>query len=208
MTALLSYLAKYFKELIAIFSGPNAFIESKNISTDSTFKDAFRFLVLSIIIASLVEFPLLLGPGPSDLNEYLAIEAVESLLAVVLSILFLKLSWLIVGGKATLQNIFVPWAYFIGVFIVVTTIIWFFIGSYLKVTKSDIDIRNTLFLVITISAPAWLLFVWDTLRKLNSVSKLRSSIAFIVFLFLGTLIVGSMYCILVPAIIMVQRSVQ
>lgn len=198
---ILKYLPNYLTDFAAVFGGPKRFIEQKNINADDTFHNALLFLAVSLVVVVLMTAPLL--PPGKELWAYLVAQAVTTLVAVSLFALALRLSWRVVGGRATFRSFFVTYAYYFGVIFVLLTL-WLLLGSgilkvgdpalYAKLRASQVSgqrapelLESTLFFVYLgvlgvgfILSAVWGFIGWGAYRQLNGLGKGRSFVAMMI----------------------------
>jgi hypothetical protein len=213
---ILAYLPKYFIEFSILFSGPKKFISEKNTNSDLSFTNALLFLSISIVITVIMTFPLL--PEGKDIWEYLGSRSIGVILSVTLFSLALRLSWRIVGGKASIKSFFVTYSYFSGVILVLVTFFILLGEGVFKVLEPDLyenvraaqlqktdlpDFGDSKIPIITfgilvlgfISVSIWGMIGWGAYRSLNQLSKWRSFCALLLLAPFGWLISAAVYFI-------------
>jgi hypothetical protein len=204
ISKLLALLPAYASQLIDLVSDPKKFVANKNLASVTAINEALVFLGISIALAFVAQIPLL--PEKQDKELMFLALAVQSALAFAMNIAILVLSWKIVGGQ-------VGWKHFIAVtcyFSSVSTLL--FLAFYLLafgafnvldpvhskqlLTGSAMDwselvgsLGAKVGLIILgggfIAMYAWIFYVWGAYRQLNRLSKLRSGMAFAIFVTLS-----------------------
>jgi hypothetical protein len=203
-------LPLYSRQMSALLRGPKAAILQMDLESDSALQDALTFLAVSFAIAFIAQIPFL--PDKQDKEMLFGVLAVQAALAFVLNVLIVVVAWRIVGGKLASKKILVASCYFCGV----STLIFlaFFLvaaGTYKLIDPVEYQEAMTgtadpfslmdsggykaffsLLCLGALATFAWILCVWGAYREFMHLSKLRSSIALLIFMTLS------------PALLLVQ----
>lgn len=191
----LEYLPQYLKDFGLLVSGPKKFMAQKNTGAEDVFNQAVVFLGVSLVLVIVMTMPLL--PPGKDLWAYVGARAIEFILSVTLYAVDLRLSWHLVGGKASIRSFFVTYAYFFSALIVMFTLFLLLSNGVFKVLAPDLywqlieaqlnkqpipDMSGSSVPLISsgilvagfILISVWGLISWGAYRRLNDLSKWRS----------------------------------
>jgi hypothetical protein len=194
----------YARRFIDLLTSPRRYVARLDLESESALKDAFTFLAVTFGLCFIVELPLV---AQSQNKEALFGEiAVLSALGFVMNLLILVLSWRLVGGQITLRRVVVYSCYFASISTVISLACTLMGVAIFKgfdpalagqmfdgVAPDPVDLMKSsgylwfwaLFGIGLLLVFVWLFFVWGAYRELTGVSKLRSGIAFVIFVVLG-----------------------
>ncbi len=212
-TRFIKYFPQYLNEFGSILSGPKRFMAKRELHTSRLFYNSLHFLVLSLFVTVVARAPLLL---PEDnLWIFLGSQAILCLMSVVLFAASLRLSWRIVGGKATFRSFFVAYAYFYGVIFVMTICVFLIAEGTFKFLEPElyIEVRNAIInntkqptihssviyiplVILTVGYVAlsvWYIVAWGAYRQLNQLSKRHSVAAFLISVPFNALAFGAVF---------------
>ncbi len=203
---LLKFIPDYINRLIGLISKPKSFILSLDLNSPGLLQKSLAFYVLSMIIALIVQIPLIPVKDGQYILTLFALAAI-SLLFFFVGVTLLLLCWRIVGGKADFKTMVIAFGHVASI----STYIWLIFGFisegifklfspilFNQLRTSEIDpyelVHNDAvhaswailamgFVVVYI----WVFVVWGAYRQLNSVSKLRSAIAYALYIMLSIL---------------------
>lgn len=198
---ILQYLPQYFLDYGSVFSEPKRFIASKDVSSNQVFSEACLFLTISIILVLFANASL--KPPNMEFWSYVAMAFEFNALAVVLFGTITRVSWWIVGGKASAKSFFVTYMYFFGVSgILLQGLLILMRGLFKKnnrlvydamvaaaTTGADIpnevtaqisNLEATIFGIGLLLILSWCLVAWGAYRQINQLSRGRSFIAFMI----------------------------
>jgi hypothetical protein len=188
-------------DLGLLISGPKKFMAQKNTRAEDIFIQSLIFLGVSIVLFVIMTAPL--RPSGIDLWTYLAANAGASLLSVSLFAVALRVAWRLVGGKSPIGSFFVTYAYFFGTVIIILMPVLFLSEGVFKVLAPDLyaqvvharlnkqpmpDLSGSsvplIAFIILLAGfsliSVWGVIAWGAYRQLNSLSKWRSFIAFMI----------------------------
>ena len=205
---LLAVFPTYVRQLIGVLSGPKKYIASLDCDAPGALQDALIFIAVSGGIGSVVNVPLL--PEKQNREEFFGLLAVIFALDLLLTIAITVLSWKIVGGKFNLKKLTITVCYFSGVSALLASVpVWIALGSaslldpihyrqfrLMMNGSSLLDpiemVKSPAYLVLAgvislvfLGGYAWNFLVWGAYRKMARLSKVRSGIAFGIFVVLS-----------------------
>jgi len=167
------------------------------------------FLAISFGLAFIAQIPLL--PEKQDKQMMFGFAAVMAAVSFVVSVALLLLSWRIVGGKLSFRKFLTVTCYFSGVstllFLAITLVA---VGVFKSVDPENarlmfgggmpdpVDLSHSggfmamcaVFVVGFVLVFMWIFRIWRTYRDLNQVSRMRSAVAFVIYLTLSPLALG------------------
>lgn len=211
LKVILRYLPRYLGELGSVLARPKSFVGNKNLDAKNSVAESIVFLGLSCAVVVVMTAPLL--PSHIGAVNYFASQATVLLISVVLVALCLRLTWRVVGGRASVSNFFSIYAYYAGATAVVFTVFVLIAEGLFKVAEPEFysafvkaraegrelpELSNSdVFLVYVgvltaglIVTLLWSFVGWGAYRRLNGVSKVRSAIAFLLMVPLGGLVLA------------------
>ena len=201
---LIAAIPAYAKQLIELLRDPREFIEKIDLDSDDALKEALTFLAISFALVFIAEIPLL--PQKQNKEILFGISAVLAAVSFAVIVALLLVSWKIVGGKLTFKKSVTVTSYLTGVsslLLLVFTLLGFGIFNGIdpenaQLLRNDgyvdpIDLMKStgykaVWLLIglgLIVAFIWVFRIWSVYRELNGVSRMRSAIAFVIFLLLS-----------------------
>jgi hypothetical protein len=208
---LLAVFPAYVRQLIGLLSGPKTYISSLDYEAPGALQDALIFIAVSCGIGSVVNLPLL--PGTRNREEFFGLLAVIFAIDLLLTIAITVLSWKIVGGKFDLKKLTIAVCYFSGVSALLASVpVWIALGSinlidpvHYRLFKQWLSgsglvdpiemMKSPAYLafagvmgVVILSGYVWNFCVWGAYRKMAGLSKVRSGIAFGIFVILAMLL--------------------
>jgi hypothetical protein len=205
MAKLIAALPNYIVDLTSIVSSPKRFVLQRASSAESPLIDALIFLVLSSAIALGLQLPFM-QQNAFDLSTQLSF----SVLVIVAFGGVVCLAWRCVKGTGSIINHFVIHFYYAGVLDMIAACYFMsFIGifriadrhlcgefmmaicrgetdwvlrNYERLMASNAGIPLQLMASFFVSVSLlWIIAGWGAYRELNQLSRLRSAIAFILF---------------------------
>lgn len=202
---MLAALPAYAKQLIELLSAPKAFVAKKELASPTAIKKALTFLAISFGLAYIAQIPFL--PETQNKELMFGVLAIGSAFGFILNIAVLAFSWKIVGGKLGWKKYVVATCYFSsvstllflgvsllagGIFNILDPVLYKQVLAGFVVDPDDWSIGYKASLIILgigfLAVYAWILGIWGAYRKLNHLSRLRSGIAFTVFVMLSPLV--------------------
>jgi hypothetical protein len=206
---LIAAIPVYVRQMIELLRNPREFIGQIDLESDDAVKEALTFLAISFGLAFIAQIPLL--PEKQNKEVLFGAAAVMAALSFAVSILLLLVSWKVVGGKMTFKKFITVTSYFSGVSTLLLLIFTLLgqglfsgidpesarqgaAGGYMD----PVDLMKSagyqafllLFAVGFVVVFIWIFRIWGTYRELNQVSKVRSIIAFVVYMLLSPLAIG------------------
>jgi hypothetical protein len=198
---ILKYLPQYLMDFGLVFSGPKQFIAAKNVVAADALADAMLFLGISVALGLIMTAPL--QPPGKDFWTHVGSHSVGILITVVLAATIVRVSWWIVGGRASAQSFFVTYAYFFGVMLVVLIGVLLVSEGLYKVFEPELYqqvitarqkklpmpdlsgkvvpiVAMAVFIVGYLIMSFWAFLGWGAYRQLNGLSKLRSFCALMI----------------------------
>ena len=211
---ILKYLPQYFKQFGSLLSRPKRFMGHKNTTAEEAFSESLLFLAISIVLVVVMTAPLL--PTNKNIWTNLCGIAVVALLGVSLFAVALKISWRLVGGKASVRSFFVTYAYYMGVIIVIFPLVILLSQGVFKVFDPELyakileaeaknapmpDMAGKKLPLISFAIQVggylclsvWSFIGWGAYRQLNDLSKGRSFGAFLIMDPLALLVAALVY---------------
>ena len=213
---IVKYIPTYSNDFLSLAGSPKQFISSRNTENiENNLANALAFLGITLCLIWLLQAPLI------EKDEFFARFAsalVLLLLNVVLFSAAVRLSWSIVGGKASLKAFIITYAYFTSGLIFIITIFFMISSGITKVLSPDLfEILLTqnpqtildadlfadtgfvvgfCFLVAgLIIGNIWGLIGWGAFRQLNGLSKKHSLGALFLVSFFSLPVTGLTYFI-------------
>ena len=205
---LLAVFPAYVRQLIGLLSGPKRYIANLDYEAPGALQDALIFIAVSCGIASVVNIPLL--PETQNREQFFGLLAVIFALDLLLTVAITVLSWKIVGGKFNLKQLTMAVCYFSGVGALLASVpVWMALGSaslidpvHYRLFKQMVSgsglldpiemIKSRAYLVfagvlgmVFLGGYVWNFFVWGAYRNMARLSKVRSGIAFGIFVILS-----------------------
>ena len=108
----LQYIPQYFTELLEVLTGPKAFLAKQDPESPEVVQRAWVFYGISMLIGTIAMMPTM--PRSRATAELFVVSLATSAITLLLSLLLVKLSWRVVGGKANLKATFSVYAYVAG----------------------------------------------------------------------------------------------
>ena len=192
-----------------VLSHPKRFNDHRAVHIGISITRATFFFAISLVLSFALSIFLL----PQYLSHWqvIAVQAILYLVTAILSVLVLRASWFVVGGRASLRSHFLIYSYHAGVLMIWATIVSWLSDIVLRVfdpalyvalygvdheeTTGD-ELESLPYLVgmaIVVAGLfvmfAWWIVGWGAYRKLNGLSRTRSVIAFLIATVLYILIV-------------------
>lgn len=201
---LLAAIPAYVRQFIALLSGPKRFVEGLDFESDTALEQALTFLAVTFALAFIVQVPLM--PEKQNKEIFFGVSAVAAALSFVLSALILLASWRVVGGKLSWRKFAISSCYFSAISsLILLVAVLVAIGVLKLVDPADAakifggtpidpaEVTNWTALIVFeaigvlgyLAAYVWVFAVWGAYRDLNQVSRLRSGIAFVIFVLLS-----------------------
>lgn len=188
---ILNYMPGYMLIFGSVFSGPKTFIATRQLNTENEWADALIFLAISSALVAVMQF--LVQPG-KDLWAEVGGEAILVVIAVTLGATVLRISWWLVGGRASAQSFFITYAYSFGVIILILSAVQVLgIGVFKalapdlyakflvkQATSSELTDSTVFRVVLAINvigflfASFWGFIAWGAYRQLNELTQTRS----------------------------------
>jgi hypothetical protein len=199
---ILGYGPTYLSVFGAVFAGPKNFIAQRRSNADQEWRDALLFLAIST--ALLAVMTILLQPAGKDVWNVVAGTAATCFLAVALGGASLRISWWLVGGRATAQSFFITYSYTFGVIVIILAAFQVLGVGIFKLLDHDLYARvveananhqsappdvaeSTVFWVVMainvagfLIGSLWGFIAWGAYRQLNGLSKARSFVALMI----------------------------
>ncbi len=194
-------LPAYVSDVLEILSGPKAFIESRDLATAESAREAYTFLAITVFLSLIAQVSIL--PEQKDYLLSFASLAVMSAFGLILMSVVLYFSWRIVGGKLSFKIFFIVSCYFASVSTLLLTVFTLIAAGFLKYLDPDNATQilhgavpvgppssgTVGFLLITcigfLAAYVWIFVAWGAYRRLNNSTRGRSAIALTVFTLLS-----------------------
>jgi hypothetical protein len=107
---ILSELARYLESLVGLLAGPKTFVRTLDENTDKPLVQSFTFLGISYILYELLFASLL--PTGVDFLQRTASHAIFLLVASLVNVGVLQISWRIVGGRSCFNKQFIIFLYY------------------------------------------------------------------------------------------------
>lgn len=174
----LAQIPQYFLDLVEVTTHPKSFLRRKRGGGPDMTNKACIFYGVTLLIATIFMIPAL--PKTESFERNLLLAAVFQGLMLLMLLIVIRIAWKLVGGQASIRQLFVCTAYLSGPTTFVL-LMFFSIGDVLfRFAETDGQAVST--------APAMvgaaLAFVWATLgwgayRTVNRVSRLRSAVAYL-----------------------------
>ncbi len=212
----LKYIPTYLNDFLSLAGSPKEFISSRNTENiENNLANALVFLGITLCLIWLLQAPLI---EKDDFFARLASALVLLLLNVVLYSAAFRLSWSIVGGKASLKAFIITYAYFTSGLIFIITIFYMISSGITKVFSPDLfEILLTqnpqaildanpfgdtgfvvglcVFVAGLIIGTIWGCIGWGAFRQLNGLSKWHSLRALLLVSFFSLPVTGLTYFI-------------
>lgn len=109
---ILSELSRYLESLVGLLSGPKSFVRRRGGDREKSLVQSFTFLGVSFGLYSLLLSSL---RSPKDFLQQTAPDAIGILVASLLYVGVLRISWRMVGGKASFDKHLIIFLYYSGV---------------------------------------------------------------------------------------------
>jgi Yip1 domain len=193
-------IPRYFTDLLAVSIAPKRFIAERESEGQDALNDAFVFLGITLLIGYVVQIPIM----PKQENVLLAFASYVAIfgLGLFITLIALLVSWRLVGGRATLAQLFVCTAYLVGPMIIIVLVFTLCGDSMFRlsdpqgyrsfklhpstaVADGDVDpgsfaVMVMFFLAGFLAASVWFFVAWGAYREMNGVSRTRSALAFVI----------------------------
>ena len=201
---LLAEIPAYARRFVDLITAPKRYVAHTDQNSETALQDAFTFLAVTFGLSYLVQLPLI---AQSQNKQVLfGVSAVLTAMGFMLSVLALALSWKLVGGRVALRNIVIYSCYFGSISTVISlacTLVGVAIFKGFDPALASqvfggeatdaVDLLKsagylwflTLLGIGLLLVFVWLFSVWGAYRELTGVSKLRSGIAYVIFVVLG-----------------------
>jgi len=205
---LVTLVPKYVEDIISLTSGPKQFLTARVSTGEARWVDGLIFLAISFVLTFLVGLPLARADADPMLD--FATEGVFVLLYVVLYGYAVYLSWRVLGKVAPIQQFFVIHFYVAGILKLLETaafitavgvlrvgdpalnaemfrevaagnMLWWTTNAPRLLASPAMQVVMCVLLVGFAGMLAWTIAAWGAYRQLNGFSKLRSSVAFVLF---------------------------
>jgi hypothetical protein len=199
---LVTLVPAYFADLLRLTTGPKRFLSKRT----RTWTDGLLFLAVSFLLTFVMQLPL----SRTDPLLEGAAEAAFVLGYVVLYGYAVFFSWRAVGGRAPIERFFAIHFYVAGVLKIIMSVTFMIVIGVLRMAdpaayeemNKAVYAGNALWFVtnadrlidqpawqsamaitlIGLSAMlAWLWTIWGAYREVNRLSRLRSTVAFVIF---------------------------
>lgn len=197
-------IPRFLSEMLEVLVSPKPFLRQKQRIQANDIESACLFFGMTLLLAFAAQFSFIASWRENPVASLVSLTAL-TFLFVLLSLAVLRFSWFVVGGKATLRQLFVFYAYVTGpitVILVAFSIVSFLLLRLLdpagftnivrngfKTTWVPTSVGDKAFVAVALfgvmAALVWSVLAWGAFRELNSVSRRRSPIAFFIFLFLN-----------------------
>ena len=183
-------LRTYPIDLVKVFIRPGKFFAARDMNADKAAKDALQFRLVSTAI-SVILFATLpitgLITGPTGVGIRLASFIVISIYCTIFGA-FARFGWFLVGGKAGRRAFYATYAYLGSILMILAPVVLAIISTaMLSEMKTAIEFGRsdfaataamiagiTAFLACLIVVGTWVIIFWNSFRKLNNLSVLRS----------------------------------
>ncbi len=206
---LLAAIPAYVRQMIDLLRDPRTFVEKLDLDSDIVLQNALTFLAISFGLTFIAEIPLL--PDKQSKEIMFGIAAVQAALGFVVSVVLLDLSWRIVGGKLSFKKFVIVTCYFTGVstllFLMLALVAWGVFSSLDPLNAGlmrngaqpdPVDLMRSpgfhVFWILLglglLATFVWIFRIWRAYRDLNQTSKVRSGVAFVIYMLLSPLILG------------------
>ncbi|HEX9173176.1 MAG TPA: hypothetical protein VF861_10975 [Telluria sp.] len=193
----LAQIPQYFLDLVEVTTHPKSFLRRKRDGGPDAANKACIFYGVTLLIATVFLAPAL--PKTEGFEHNALTAAVFQGLMLLMSLIVIRIAWKLVGGQATIRQLFVCTAYLSGP----TTFLLLMFFSIGDVLFRFADTGGQAISTGSAMVGAALAFVWATLgwgayRTVNRVSRLRSAIAYLLsailampVLLIGVLLLGN-----------------
>lgn len=205
---LVTLVPKYVGDFIRLTSGPKQFLLERVSTGEARWADGLVFLAISFVLAFLLGLPLARADADPLLD--LASEGVFVLIYVVLYGYAVYLSWRVLGKVAPIQQFFFVHFYVAGILKLLLTaafiaavgvlrvgdpavndemfrevaagnLLWWKTSATRLLASPAMRVAMCVLLGGVAGMLAWTIAAWGAYRQLNGFSKLRSSVAFVLF---------------------------
>jgi len=206
---LLKFIPDYINRLIGLISEPKSFILALDLKSSGLLQKSLAFYVLSMIFTLIIQIPLIPVKDGQYSLTFFALVAF-SFVIFIFGVTLLWLCWRMVGGKANFKTLVIVVSH-VGSISLYIMLVFVFISNgifklfspilfnQLQIRTPEIDpyelIQNEAFHVSLVIIALgfvvvffWVFVVWGAYRQLNAVSKLRSGIAYVLYIMLSILV--------------------
>lgn len=193
----LAQIPQYFIDLVEVTTHPKSFLRRKRGTGPDAVNKACVFYGVTLLIATIFLVPALPKNDGFELN--LLMTAALQGLMLLMSLIVIRIAWKLVGGQATIRQLFVCTAYLSGPTTFV--LLMFFIIGDVLFRFADTDgqaISNATAMIGAALAFVWATLGWGAYRTVNRVSRVRSALAYLLaailsmpVLLIGILLLGN-----------------
>ena len=194
----LAQIPRYFMDLCDVAARPKTFLGRQDVDSDAGLNRAFVFYGITLLVSALIQIPML--PKAQSASEYMASTFLISMatlaMLALMSLLALRAAWFVVGGKASIRQLFIymaflsgPISYLFLLFLITGDVLFRLLDpATAALVRSDPMYRpddggmliTEVFALLGFAAVAiWSIYTWGAFRALNQVTKARSLLAFI-----------------------------
>ena len=202
---LMEEIPAYGRRFIDLLTNPKRFVAQLDLESETVLQEALTFLAVTFGLSFIAQLPLI-AQGQNK-EVLFGVSAVLTAMGFVLNLLVLALSWKIVGGHIALRKVVVYSCYFGSVSTVIALACTLMGVAIFKgfdpamasqvfggVAPDSVDLMKStgylsflgMFGIGLLLVFVWLFCVWGAYRELTGVGRLRSGIAFVIFVVLGT----------------------
>ena len=209
LESILAHIPHYLNSLGAVLSGPKAFFANLDLESNNALQDSLIFCAISIALSAAATS--LAVEADQDIYTIVAVLGLVGLLTLALTAFALKISWRIVGGRASFRSTFVIYSYIYAVAALVSSVFQIIsVGAmrlldneafkiFVEARKKGISIfnipdhypdleisagvilANAILLFGFVFVLFWIIATWGGFRYLNRLSRIKSFLAFMVF---------------------------
>lgn len=187
----LAQIPQYFIDLVEVTTHPKSFLRRKRGGGPDTANKACIFYGVTLLIATIFLIPTL--PKTEAFERNLLLAAVFQGLMLLMALIVIRVAWKLVGGQATIRQLFVCTAYLSGPTTFVL-LMFFSIGDVLfRFAETGGQAVSTASATVGVGlAFLWATLGWGAYRTVNRVSRLRSAVAYLlsVMLSLPVILIG------------------
>ena len=212
----LPLIPRYFIDLMDVFCSPKTFLHGKQLAGPEEMEQSFVFGGLTVLLAFLAQLPYVASWKDNPVVALSSIMGINLIYAAV-TLAALRFSWKIVGGKASMKQLFIYFAYSTGPVTLILlgfSITGFAIAHQIDPTSvplilnasfksiEQLGINMTAYysysacvLMGLLISFSWAMIAWGAFRELNKVSRIRSSLAFLIYVAIATpiFVIGSLW---------------
>lgn len=174
----LAQIPQYFMDLVEVTTHPKSFLRRKRGGGPDAANEACIFYGVTLLIATIFMVPSL--PKAEGFERNVLMAAVFQGLMLMLSLIVIRIAWKLVGGQATIRQLFVCTAYLSGPTTFVL-LMFFNVGDVLFrfAETGGQAISNGSAMIGAALAFVWATLGWGAYRTVNRVSRLRSAVAYL-----------------------------